>query len=338
MTPTVAFEQLRHDGVPARGVGARPRGPRLAAGGDVLGGLALLRPPRPAHVGLLLPRHERLRRRRRGPRASAAFGSRSRGSAARSTSSRRTGTVVPAGQFQLNKNTLDVRAYDVGLAGGKLALALDLLELQGRRRPDRRGRVPRRERHRLGRGARSTSARSRARRNKLSVQYGTGVASDFRAVLTRPPGRTFAPARSSTSGASGGCASSRTWHSTASGPLSLLVGGVYQDLDNGAEPPRAGSDGRRSASARRGTSTALLVAARGGARPHPAGRRARGDALQDDAGAAADAAVGALLRPSIRTYLTWARWSDGFVGLIAPINYGEARKGFGAGVQLETWW
>jgi hypothetical protein len=36
--------------------------------------------------------------------------------------------------------------------------------------------------------------------------------------------------------------------------------------------------------------------------------------------------------------VTWAGWSDGFVSLVAPVNYGDARQGLGAGVQLETWW
>ena len=48
--------------------------------------------------------------------------------------------------------------------------------------------------------------------------------------------------------------------------------------------------------------------------------------------------VGALSRPSLRAYVTWARWSDGFVGQVAPVLYGEASRGFAAGMQLETWW
>ena len=46
----------------------------------------------------------------------------------------------------------------------------------------------------------------------------------------------------------------------------------------------------------------------------------------------------ALSRPALRAYATWARWSEDFVGLVAPIDYGDAQHGFTAGVQLETWW
>ena len=48
--------------------------------------------------------------------------------------------------------------------------------------------------------------------------------------------------------------------------------------------------------------------------------------------------VAALSRPSLRAYVTWAGWSDGFVGLVAPTLYGTQTRGFAAGVQLETWW
>ena len=30
-----------------------------------------------------------------------------------------------------------------------------------------------------------------------------------------------------------------------------------------------------------------------------------------------------LSRPSLRAYVTWASWSDGFVGLVAPVRYGD---------------
>jgi maltoporin len=48
--------------------------------------------------------------------------------------------------------------------------------------------------------------------------------------------------------------------------------------------------------------------------------------------------IAALSRPSLRAYVTWARWSDGFVGLVAPLRYGADDRGFAAGVQIETWW
>jgi len=74
---------------------------------------------------------------------------------------------------------------------------------------------------------------------------------------------------------------------------------------------------------------------------YPSGGPARRDdgfALQGDARPADHAQDGRAQRPSLRAYVTWARWSEGFVGLVAPILYGEASRGFAAGVQIETWW
>ena len=48
--------------------------------------------------------------------------------------------------------------------------------------------------------------------------------------------------------------------------------------------------------------------------------------------------IAALSRPSLRAYVTYARWSDDFVGLVAPVLYGAEDNGFAAGVQIETWW
>jgi maltoporin len=48
--------------------------------------------------------------------------------------------------------------------------------------------------------------------------------------------------------------------------------------------------------------------------------------------------AGALERPSIRAYVTWAGWSDDFIGLVAPLTYGDTNRGWAVGVQLETWW
>ena len=45
-----------------------------------------------------------------------------------------------------------------------------------------------------------------------------------------------------------------------------------------------------------------------------------------------------LSRPSLRAFVTWAAWTDGFVGSVAPVRYGSQKDGFAAGVQIETWW
>lgn len=48
--------------------------------------------------------------------------------------------------------------------------------------------------------------------------------------------------------------------------------------------------------------------------------------------------LGYFSRPVIRFYLTWAKWSDEFRGLIAGKTYAEDTSGTAVGVQVESWW
>jgi len=43
-------------------------------------------------------------------------------------------------------------------------------------------------------------------------------------------------------------------------------------------------------------------------------------------------------RPAIRAYLTYARWSDAYIGQIGGLDYANRNDGFVMGVQMETWW
>src|SRR5262245_60871641 len=88
------------------------------------------------------------------------------------------GTVVPPGQFRVNKNTFDLRAYDISLAGGKLALNFDLSAFNGDTVPvadvpvtflsDTSWSLGVIHERKLAHGL-----------NKLSLQYGQGAASSF---------------------------------------------------------------------------------------------------------------------------------------------------------------
>ena len=48
--------------------------------------------------------------------------------------------------------------------------------------------------------------------------------------------------------------------------------------------------------------------------------------------------VGFFSRPALRFYLTWARWSDEFRGLIGGNTYADDTSGFAVGAQFESWW
>lgn len=247
------------------------------------------------------------------------------------------GTVPPPGSFQLSKNTFDVRLSHLPLLGGRAQLALDLGLFSGDTVTfvdgpvfvlDNTGWAASLLHERpLGGG-----------RNKLSVQYGTGVAADFRAVLTSIPGRTFAPGDTLDFDDFWQFRFVEDLQLAGDGPLTLQLGAVWQEIGNGA------------ATGDRVTWTSLGL--------RPAYHFNRYVSLELEAGwdhtdqrggtsgslwkvtlapqITPTAAV--LSRPSLRAYVTWASWSDGFVGLVAPVRYGTDDRGFGAGVQLETWW
>ena len=46
----------------------------------------------------------------------------------------------------------------------------------------------------------------------------------------------------------------------------------------------------------------------------------------------------AMSRPSIRAFITYAFWSDSFVGEVSPFSLGTQNNGLTIGIQAETWW
>jgi maltoporin len=247
------------------------------------------------------------------------------------------GTVPPPGSFQLSKNTFDLRLYDLPLVGGRTQLALDLALFNGDTVEFADG--PLFVRDNTGFAASLFHERPiGGGRNKLSLQYGTGIAADFRAVLTSMPGRRFTPGET--------VDYSDVWqlrlvedlHLDPPGPLTLQLGAVWQELDNGALVGNRitwTSLGLRPAYHFNRYVSVELEA--GWDHTHQSGATS-GSLFKVSLAPQITPTAAVLSRPSLRAYVTWAGWSDGFVGLVAPVRYGTKSKGFAAGVQLETWW
>ena len=247
------------------------------------------------------------------------------------------GSVRAPGSFQLSKNTFDLRLYGLPLAAGTLGVAFDLAVMGGDTVPFAGGDIVVE-----GNTGWALSAiherRLASGRNKLSVQYGTGVAHDFRAVLTQIPGRPFTPGDRVNY--------QDVWQFRAVedlvldrlGPISLQLGGVWQELNNGLPP------GDRltwlSLGARPGyhLSRYFSLELEAGLDHTIQSDGASGSLMKLTLAPQITPGIGALSRPSLRAYVTYARWSDDFVGLVAPVLYGAEDNGFAAGVQIETWW
>jgi maltoporin len=247
------------------------------------------------------------------------------------------GTVPPPGSFQLSKNTFDLRLTELPVAGGRLALSTDLVLFNGDELTFPEGDLSLRDN--TGFAVAAIHERPFARgRNKLSVQYGTGVAFDFRAVLTPIPGRTLAPGDTLDFG--------DVWQLRAVedvlldrlGPFTLQLGAVWQEMDNGA--PAGGRITWLSLGARPAYhfNRYFSVELEAGFDHSQQQDAVSGSLFKLTMAPQITPKIAALSRPSLRAYVTWARWSDRFVGLVAPVLYGDRARGFAAGVQLETWW
>ena len=247
------------------------------------------------------------------------------------------GTVPPAGSFQLSKNTFDVRLYDLPLLGGRTALSVDVSLFNGDRLPFPEGLIVVRDN--TGWAAAAVHERPFASgRNKLSVQYGQGAAFDFRAVLTPIPGRTFAVGDTVDYGDVWQLRVVEDLLVDKVGPFTLQLGGAWQELDNGA------AVGNRMTWISFGLRPAyhfdryFSVELEAGFDHTDQSDGPSGSLWKVTLAPQITPTAAVLSRPSLRAYVTWAGWSDGFVGLVAPVRYGTASKGFAAGVQLETWW
>jgi maltoporin len=247
--------------------------------------------------------------------------------------------MVPAGElFRLNKNSFEGRLYGFDAAGARLSLALGVSHFNGDEVANA-DEAPIVLEDSVGvAGTAIMEWPFTGGRYKMSVQYGTGAAYDFRSVLVPPAGRTFTPGEV--------VRIDHLWQFRLVGDLlfeqrgdwQLQAVGVYQDLDNGA-----GLNNRL-----RWTSL--------GARP--VYRLGRFFSLATEAGwdytSQSDLPGGSLFkltvapqitptlkflsRPSLRAYATWAHWSDSFRGQVAPVAYPNSVSGTAFGVQLESWW
>jgi maltoporin len=175
-------------------------------------------------------------------------------------------------------------------------------------------------------------------RYKGVVQYGTGAASDFRSVLTRPPGRTYTPGEVVDLGEQWQLRLVNDFLVEQRGPLQLQGIFIYQELDNGASANnriRWVSLGGRPV-IRLGRFFSLATEA-GWDHTSQSGLNS-GSLVKLTVAPQITPALKFFSRPSLRAFATWAHWSDAFRGMIATATDPTATRGTAFGVQLETWW
>ena len=232
------------------------------------------------------------------------------------------GSVAPPGSFQLSKNTFDIRFYGVPLAGGTLGVAFDLALLGGDTVPFSGGDI-------VVEGN-TGWALSALYDRPLASGRNTAVGPVRHRGRPRLPGRAHPdPGRPFTPGDRVNY--DDVWQFRAVedlvldrlGPISLQLAGVWQELNNGL--PTGGRLTWLSIGARPAYhfSRYFWLELETGFDHTSQTDRVSGSLTKVTLAPQITPGVEALSRPSLRAYVTYARWSDDFVGLVAPVRYGN---------------
>jgi maltoporin len=247
------------------------------------------------------------------------------------------GTVPQDDLFRFNKNTLDTRLYAIAAGRSRLSFALDVSHFNGDEIAT--DSVPILVDDSVGvAGTAIVEWPFTSGRYKVALQYGTGSASDFRSVLTRPIGRTFVPGEHVRLDDLWQFRIVNDFLIDQRGPWELQALAVYQEYENGAAENsriRWVSLGARPV---RRLSRYTSVAAEAGWDRTIQSDLPGGSLFKITIAPQITPAFKFLSRPSLRAFATWAHWSDTFRGRVAPASYPDMDRGAAFGVQLESWW
>ncbi|MEN8157863.1 MAG: carbohydrate porin [Bacteroidota bacterium] len=247
------------------------------------------------------------------------------------------GTVKPENQFSFNKSTLDINLYDIDVGFGKIGLTLDLSMFHGD------SLVTAADTYHVS-NDRGWSAGIyhekgfEGGRNYLHLFYGTGAAENGMALITQPMGITLQPGDIINPD---GFRRFRVVNDLKVdfGPRFSMLGLLmYQKLNNnmpqnnildwytaGVRPVwffnryfslvgELGVDYTSQEGLEDGSLFKMTLAPQ----LSPFNR--------------------ILTRPALRAYVTWASWSDSFMGDVAPLSFPDQTHGISVGLQMEVWW
>lgn len=240
--------------------------------------------------------------------------------------------------YNFNKNTFDLRLYDIRMGNSTLALSLSAADFSGDTLVSGGATVIIDDSMGWATGAILASDLTDRLANRFSMQYGEGAADNFRAVITAPQGVDL------TTVSRVPVDEARRFRVTddvvieTGPPVSLQAVAIYERYDNGYDTMN--------------TIDWVSLGLR------PVWHFNDYFSLAFEAGAdythQKDGLEGALGkftfapqiqpeatffgRPSIRAFVTYAAWTGGFEGSVASVGYANQRQGVTAGVQMEAWW
>lgn len=247
------------------------------------------------------------------------------------------GSVQPLNEFTFNKTTLDLSLYDIDIGLGTLGITLALSNFDGDSIVSTDG--VNRINSSLGWSAGLFHIIPfEGGRNHLNIFYGTGAAENYKAIITQPLGIIPTPGQDIDVD---GFRRFRIINDLIYdiGPKFSMLGLLmYQRLDNN-QPANN-----------------ILDWFSAGIRPSYhfsryfslVGEVGMDYTMQEglDSGTLLKMTLAPqisplnkiLSRPALRAYVTYAHWSDDFVGQVATSAYPDQNKGVSFGLQMEVWW
>jgi len=247
------------------------------------------------------------------------------------------GTVIPINQFSLNKTNLDLFLHDIDIGFGTLGLTANLSRFSGDRIETEGG-----DYEILSNVGWSAGLIHRydleGGRNIIHLFYGTGASYDNLAIIKEPMGITHQPDEVLDPAGFRKFRIIEDLQINFTSHFSMLGVVLYQRLDNnmpqnhilhwfsaGVRPvwfinryfalvTETGMDYTSQEGLDRGTLWKITLAPQ----ISPLNK--------------------ILTRPAIRAYVSYARWSEAFVGSVASVSYPDSRQGLSMGLQMEVWW
>lgn len=249
------------------------------------------------------------------------------------------GRVYPINQFVINKSSIDLRVYDIKTSIGNLRFTATYSFLNGDSIVTEQGKYTLADSRGWSLGMFYVfPIKKEESRNIFNVFYGTGAAENYRSVMTSPLGVTLDPGYIYNPDKIKRLRVINDFLVNFSYKFSLQSSIVYQDLNNGLASNsnfkwfsfglrpiwhfnkhfslamELGWDYTKREGVDSGSLIKITLA------PQITPRNT------------------VMSRPALRVFVTYAFWSDSFIGQISPLSYGNQKDGLTFGIQAETWW
>jgi len=244
--------------------------------------------------------------------------------------------------YHFNKNTVDLRLYDLNAGIGKLALNVDLAHFGGDTLVDPGNDIVVENSLGWAVGGILSSELSDTLVNRFTAQYGEGAADNFKAVMTAPQG-VVPPAAGGLTIDTDAAQRLRLTDDIViktGSPISLQATAIYEHYDNGMDTMNTIDWASLGVRPVYHFNKYFSLAFEGGADYTNQKDGPEGVLGKFTLAPQIQPGRGHFARPVIRAFATYAVWSgsDDFEGSVAPVAYGTDTQGTSFGVQMEAWW